>query len=139
MENKKIILDNSKVKINSLISKLANEKDIKLFKSKIKNYIEENNNRISISINNDKKDFLLLRRTFYLNIFDKIEQIINNEELINPNFNLQYEEYLKFLSYLNLLSDLENLYINKIDCFRSLKLQSKIITILKKYFINKIG
>ena len=139
MENKKIILDDNNAKINSMISKLANAKDIELFKNKIKNFIEENNNRIFISIKNDKKDFLLLRRTFYLNIFDKIEKIINNEELINPNCNLQYDKYLLFLFYFNLLLDLENLYINKVDIFRSLQLQSKIINIIKKYFINKIG
>ena len=139
MENKQINLDDNNAKINSMISKLANAKDIELFKNKIKNFIEENNNRIFISIKNDKKDFLLLRRTFYLNIFDKIEKIINNEEIMNPNFNLQYDKYLRFLSYFNLLLDLEDLYINKVDIFRSLQLQSKIINIIKKYFINKIG
>ena len=80
----------------------------------------------------------ILSRTYYLDEIDKIEKIINNEERINPNFNLTYDKYLQFLSYFNLLLSFENLYITKVDTFRSLKLQSKIIDIIKKYIINKI-
>ena len=125
--------------IASLINKLAKAKDIDSYNNRIMKYIEENNKRILVSIKNDKKTFLLLKRTYYLDEFNKIENVINNEEfLLNKNDNLTNEKYLKLLSFLNLLLTFENFYINKNDAFRSLQLQSKIIKIIKKHFKDKI-
>ena len=139
MEKSKNIFDEKNQNINSMINKLSNSNEIQSYKNKIMKFIEENNNKIHVSINNDKKDYLLLSRTYYLNEIDKIEKIINYEERINPNFNLTNEKYLQFLSYFNVLLSFENSYITKDDNFRSLKLQSKIIDIIKKYIINKVG
>ena len=123
--------------ISSLINKLAETNDIESYKNRIMKYIEENNKRILVSIKNDKKTFLLLKRTYYLNEFNKIENEINNEELLN-NDNLTNEKYLKLLSFLNLLLNFEDCYINKKDAFRSLQLQSKIIKIIKKHLKDNI-
>ena len=138
MDKSKNIFDEKNQNINSMLNKLSNSNEIQSYKNKIMKFIEENNKKIFVSNNNNKKDYLLLSRTYYLNEIDKIEKIINNEERINPNFNLTYDKYLQFLSYFNLLLSFENLYITKVDTFRSLKLQSKIIDIIKKYIINKI-
>ena len=138
MDKSKNILNEKNQNINSMLNKLSNSNEIQSYKNKIMKFIEENNKKIFVSNNNNKKDYLLLSRTYYLNEIDKIEKIINNEERINPNFNLTYDKYLQFLSYFNLLLSFENLYITKVDTFRSLKLQSKIIDIIKKYIINKI-
>ena len=139
MEKSKNIFDEKNQNINSMINKLSNSNEIQSYKNKIMKFIEENNKQIFVSNNINRKDYLLLSRTYYLNEIDKIETIINNEERVNPNFNLTYEKYLQFLSFFNLLLSFENLYITKVDIFRSLKLQSKIIDIIKKYIINKIG
>ena len=138
MDKSKNIFDEKNQNINSMLNKLSNSNEIQSYKNKIMKFIEKNNKKIFVSNNNNKKDYLLLSRTYYLNEIDKIEKIINNEERINPNFNLTYDKYLQFLSYFNLLLSFENLYITKVDTFRSLKLQSKIIDIIKKYIINKI-
>ena len=122
--------------IASLINKLAKSKDIDSYNNRIMKYIEENNKRILISIKNDKKSFLLLTRTYYLNEFNKITKFIDNEERLNNN--LTNEKYIQLLSFLNILIKFEDYYINKEDIFKSLQLQSKIINIIKKYFINKI-
>ena len=124
------------INISSLINKLANSNDIESYKNRIMKYIEENNKRIFISFKNDKKSSLLLTRTYYLNEFNKIEQFINNEEILNNN--LTNDKFLQLLSYLNILLKFEDYYINKLDFFRSLQLQSKIINIIKKHFVNKI-
>ena len=122
--------------IESLINKLAKSNDIDSYNNRVMKYIEENNKRILISIKNDKKSFLLLTRTYYLNEFNKIEKFINNEERLNNN--LTNEKYIQLLSFLNILLKFEEYYINKVDIFKSLQLQSKIINIIKKHFINKI-
>ena len=122
--------------IASLINKLAKAKDIDSYNNRIMKSIEENNKRILISIKNDKKSFLLLTRTYYLNEFNKITKFIDNEERLNNN--LTNEKYIQLLSFLNILIKFEDYYINKEDIFKSLQLQSKIINIIKKYFINKI-
>ena len=101
--------------------------------------MEDNNNRLLVSIKNDKKAYLLLTRTYYTNEFNKIEKIINSEDLLNKNNNLTKDIYLKLLSYLNILLNFEDFYVSKTDYFRSLQLQSKIITIIKSYIINEIG
>ena len=135
MKDKKNITD-KKSYINSLFTKITNSNDIQSYKNKVMKNIEENNNRIFISLNKDKKTKLLLTRTYYLNEFEKIEKIINNELL---NQNITYDKYLLLLSCLNVLFNFEDLYINKLDVFTSLKLESKIISIIKKYIINKLG
>ena len=122
--------------IESLINKLAKSNDIDSYNNRVMKFIEENNKRILISIKNDKKSFLLLTRTYYLNEFNKIEKFINNEERLNNN--LTNEKYIQLLSFLNILLKFEEYYINKVDIFKSLQLQSKIINIIKKHFINKI-
>lgn len=135
MKDKKNITD-KKSYINSLFNKITNSYDIQSYKNKVMKNIEENNNRMLISLNKDKKTKLLLTRTYYLNVFEKIEKIINNELL---NQNITYDKYLLLLSCLNVLFNFEDLYINKLDVFKSLKLESKIISIIKKYIINKLG
>ena len=138
MDKSKNTFEEKNQNINSMLNKLSNSDEIQSYKNKIMKFIEENNKKIFVSNNNNKKDYLLLSRTYFLNEIDKIEKIINNEERINPNFNLTYEKYLEFLSFFNVLLSFENLYITKSDIFRSLKLQSKIIDIIKKYIVNKI-
>ena len=135
----KNISDDKNKNINTLINKLANSNDIQSYKDKLFKLIEENNKRMMISVKNDKKYHLLLTRTYYLNEFDKIEKIINTEELLDQKCNLSHKKYLQLLSYLNVLFCLEDFYIYKSDCFRSLQLKSKIINIIKNFIINKIG
>ena len=120
--------------IKSLINQLVTSNDIQEYKYKIMKRIEINS---FLSIKNDKKAYLLLIRTYYLNEFDKIEKAINNKELLNKNLNLSNEQYLEIFSYLNTLLSLEDLYIYKIDSLKSLQLQSKIINNIKSNFINK--
>ena len=124
--------------ISSLINELARTNDIESYKNRIMKYIKENNKRILVSIKNDKKSFLLLKRTYYLNEFNKIENMINNEELLNKNVNLTNEKYVQLLSFLNILMNFEDFYINKNDAYRSIQLQSKIIKIITRYLLDKI-
>ena len=132
-------LDEKNHNMKSLIDKLANNYDIQSYKNKLINFIEENNKRIFNLNKIDQKSYLLLTRTYYLQEFEKIEKIINSEELLNKNINLTNEKYIQLLSYLNLLLYLEGIYINKYDIYRSLQIQSKIINIIKTYLISKIG
>ena len=132
-EKNNIIIDNN-INDKYLINKLAKSNDIQAYENKIMNYIEENNKRILVSIKNDKKTYLLLMRTYYLNEFNKIEKII---DLLNKNYNLTNETYLQLLSFLNLLLKFEEIYINKFDVLESLQLQSKIINIIKQFILNK--
>ena len=134
MEEKNNIIIDKNVNAKYLINKLAKSNDIQAYENKIMNYIEENNKRILVSIKNDKKTYLLLMRTYYLNEFNKIEKII---DLLNKNYNLTNETYLQLLSFLNLLLKFEEIYINKFDVLKSLQLQSKIINIIKQFIINK--
>ena len=124
--------------INLMINKLANSNDIQSYKNTIIKWIEENNKRILVSLEKDRKTYLLMTRTNYLNIFDIIEKYINSIELLEPNSKLSNEKYLKLISFFNILVKFEEVYINKFDKFRSLQLQIKIINILKMYFKNKI-
>ena len=138
-DSKNIDCEDDKKDINSLIQKLAQSKDIQSYENNIMKNIEENIKGISDQIKNDKKTYNLLIRTYYLNEIDKIEKDLNNNnEHFNNNAKLTNETYLKLLSYLNALFNLENLYISKIDAFNSLKLQNRIINIIKTNFINKI-
>ena len=131
--------NDNNLNIKSLIDKLSKSNDIQTYKNKIFEFIEDNNNRLLVSIKNDKKTYLLLTRTYYTNEFDKIEKIINNEDLLNKNTTLTKDVYLKLLSYLNILLNFEDYYVSKTDYFRSLQLQSKIISIIKKFLINELG
>ena len=133
--------DNNKMNANiiSLINRLLKSNDIGYYKNKIKKYMEDNYKFIFGTIKNDRKTYILLTRTFYLNEFDKIEKNINSDELIKTNNNLSNEKYIELLSYLYLLISFEDLYVYKKDILRSLLLQSKIINIIKNYFINKIS
>ena len=139
MEGEKKTLLEEKKDIDLMMAKLANSKDIQSYKNKIMKSIEESNKRIFGPNKKDKKSYLLLTRTYYLKEFEKIDKIIQNEELINENNVLTDELYLQLLSYLNLLLSFEDLYINDDDNYRSLQLQSKIINIIKKFVLKKIG
>ena len=139
MEGEKKTLLEEKKDIDLMMAKLANSKDIQSYKNKIMKSIEESNKRIFGTNKKDKKSYLLLTRTYYLKEFEKIDKIIQNEELINENNVLTDELYLQLLSYLNLLLSFEDLYINDDDNYRSLQLQSKIINIIKKFVLKKIG
>ena len=139
MEGEKKTLLEEKKEIDLMMAKLANSKDIQSYKNKIMKSIEESNKRIFGTNKKDKKSYLLLTRTYYLKEFEKIDKIIQNEELINENNVLTDELYLQLLSYLNLLLSFEDLYINDDDNYRSLQLQSKIINIIKKFVLKKIG
>ena len=138
MENSTNNLHEQNTKIKALLDKLANNYDIQSYKNKLMNFIEENNKRIFNNNKIDQKAYLLMTRTYYLQEFEKIDNFINNENLISQNNNLTNQNYIKLLSYLNALLNLEDIYINKNDCLRSLQIQSKIINIIKRYLINKI-
>ena len=127
-----------KLNISSLLNKLARSNDIESYNNNIMKYIEENNKQILVSIKEDKKSFLLITRTYYLNEFNKIEKYLNNEDLLKKNIKLTKETYLQLLSFLNLLFKFEDIYINKNDVFKSLQLQNKIVNIIKQYYINNI-
>ena len=133
-ENKNNILSNDKKpSINELLKKLANSNDIQSYKNKIVNCIEENKKKI-LGLNNvDRKYYLLLTRTYYLNELEKIEQNVNREEMEYKKGNLSKDKYLNLLSYLNVLVYFEDLYMFKSDKLRSLKLQAKIVEILKNF------
>ena len=137
-ENKNTDYNKMNTNIHSLLNKLAKSNDIESYKNKLMKFIEDNNKSIFGSIKTDNKAYILLTRTYYLNMFDKIEKNINGNGLLKSNYNLTKEQYLELLSYLNVLVSLEDLCIYKIDILRSLQLQSKIINIIKNFYINKI-
>ena len=86
---------------------------------------------------NDKKFFLLLKRTYYLRELEKTEKFINSNKFAEQKINLTNDEFKRLVSEFNNLIDLQNLYINMEDLLKSLRLQNKIINILKIYIINK--
>ena len=86
---------------------------------------------------NDKKFFLLLKRTYYLRELEKTEKFINSDKFAEQKINLTNDEFKRLVSEFNNLIDLQNLYINMEDLLKSLRLQNKIINILKIYIINK--
>ena len=133
------ILDDQNRNIQTLIDKLARNYNIKLYKNKLINFIEENN-KVIFNLNQiDRKSYLLMTRTYYLKEFETIETYINNELLLNQNINLTKEKFIQLLSYLNVFLYFEDIYINKYDIKISLQIQSQIINIIKTYLINKIG
>ena len=125
--------------IKALIDKLSNNYDIQSYKNKVINFIQENNKLMFNSNKIDQKSYLLMTRTYYLKEFEKIENIINNEDLLNKNINLTKEKYIQLLSYLNLLLYFEEMYINKYDIYKGLQIQLKIVKIIKDYLICKLG
>ena len=125
--------------IKALIDKLANNYDIQSYKNKVINFIQENNKLMFNSNKIDQKSYLLMTRTYYLKEFEKIENIIYNEDLLNKNINLTKEKYIQLLSYLNLLLYFEEMYINKYDIYKGLQIQLKIVKIIKDYLICKLG
>ena len=127
-ENKTII---------SLLNKLSKGNNITNCQDNVISSIEKNNKKIFAVNKSDKKEYLLLTRTYYINEFNKIEKYINNEEISNMNYYLTKEKYFRLLSYLITLSQFEDLYINKNDLLRSLQIQIKIINIIKINIINK--
>ena len=139
MEGIKKNLCEDRKDIDLMIAKLANLNDVQSYKNNVMKSIEEDNKRILGSNKNDKKTILLLTRTYYLKEFEKIEKVVNNEELINANNSLTDKLYMQLLSYLNLLLNFEELNLNNKDKYRNLQLQSKIIKIIKKFVLNKIG
>ena len=88
-------------------------------------------------IYSDKKTFLLLKRTYYMQELAKVERYINSEKFFGENFNLTKDEHKRLVMEYNNLLILEKLYINIEDLFKSLQLQNKIINILKIYLMNK--
>ena len=139
MESQINNLEDQNINIKTLIVKLANNYDIQSYKNKLMNFIEENNKLIFNSNKLDRKSFLLMTRTYYLEEFEKIGKFIDNKDLVNQNIDITKEKYIKLLSYLNVLFYFESIYINKYDFYRSLQIQSKLINIIKTYLINKIG
>ena len=139
MENSINNLHEQNQKIKALLEKLSSTYDIQSYKNKFMKFIEENNKRIFNSNKIDQKACLLMTRTYYLKEFEKIENIVNNKYFSNQNYNLTNQKYIQLLSYLNVLVNLEDIYINKNDFLRSLQIQTKIVNIIKRYFINKIS
>ena len=126
---------------------ISSNKRQKRQKSKRSSINNEKNN-LSIETNNkndkkplffysDKKIFLLLKRTFYMNELEKTERYINSEKFLGQNYNLTKDEFNSLVTKFNNLLRLQKLYINFEDLFKSLQLQNKIIHILKIYIMNK--
>ena len=87
---------------------------------------------------NDKKIFLLLKRTFFLQEISKIEHYINSEKFLRDKLILSKKEYNMLIAGYNNLLDMQNLNVCLEDIFKSLLIQNKIINILKIYLLNKI-
>ena len=86
----------------------------------------------------DKKTFLLLQRTYYLQKLKKTETLINNEKYLEEKFNLTNDEFKRLISEFNNLLNLQNSWVCVEDLLKSLQLQNKIINILKIFIINQI-
>ena len=135
-------------KVDNYFSNISSNKRQKRLKEKKtfnnndnNNSYEQNNNKINktpLYLYTDKKMFLLLKRTFYLNEFEKTERYINSEKFSGKKYNLTKDEFNLLVTEFNNLINLQNLYINIEDLFKSLQLQNKIINILKVYIMNKI-
>ena len=115
---------------------------IELSKEKINNENGLDENDINLNkplfLFNDKKFFLLLKRTYYMKELEKTEKFINSERFSETKLNLTNEEFQSLVEEFNNLLNLQNLYISFEDLFKSLQLQNKIINILKIYITNKI-
>ena len=108
----------------------------------IKNETRVGKNNISINrplyLYTDKKTFLLLKRTYFLQEIKKTETFINNEKFMGEKFILTHDEFKRLVSEFNNLLNLQNLTICFEDLLKSLQLQNKIINILKIFIINQI-
>ena len=96
------------------------------------------NDKKPLFLYKDKKLFLLLKRTYYMRELDKTEKFVNSERFKEKQIDLTNDEFKRLVSEFNNLLNLQKLYINFEDLFKSLQLQNKIINILKIYIINKI-
>lgn len=88
------------------------------------------------NIKNDNKTYLLLTKTYYLNVFNSIEKYLESKK---SNGNLTKNEYLLLISYFYKLSSIKEIFIFNEDYIRSLQLQKKIIEMMKKYIINQLN
>jgi len=111
-------------------------------KEKINNDDEHSENDLDFNkplfLFTDKKFFLLLKRTYYMQELAKTENFVNSERFSEKNINLTNEEFQRLVEEFNNLLNLQNLYISFEDLFKGLQLQNKIINILKIYITNKI-
>ena len=109
-------------------------------KEKKETIIEQSsiNDKKPLFLYTDKKIFLLLKRTYYMRELDKTEKFVNSERFKEKQIDLTNDEFKRLVSEFNNLLNLQKLYINFEDLFKSLQLQNKIINILKIYIINKI-
>jgi hypothetical protein len=111
-------------------------------KEKINNDDEHSENDLAFNkplfLFTDKKFFLLLKRTYYMQELEKTENFVNSERFSEKNINLTNEEFQRLVEEFNNLLNLQNLYISFEDLFKGLQLQNKIINILKIYITNKI-
>ena len=112
----------------------------KSLKNKKRKYKSRNINTFKqLFLYNDKKIFLLLKRTFFLQEISKIEHYINSEKFLCEKLILSKKEYNMLITKYNNVLDMRNLYVCLEDLFKSLLVQNKIINILKLYLINKIN
>ena len=112
----------------------------KSLKKKKRKYKSRNINTFKqLFLYNDKKIFLLLKRTFFLQEISKIEHYINSEKFLCEKLILSKKEYNMLITKYNNVLDMRNLYVCLEDLFKSLLVQHKIINILKLYLINKIN
>ena len=109
---------------------------------KIKNEAIKDKNALLVNkpayLYTDKKAFLLLQRTYYLQKLKKTETLINNEKYLEEKFNLTNDEFKRLISEFNNLLNLQNSWVCVEDLLKSLQLQNKIINILKIFIINQI-
>ena len=109
---------------------------------KIKNEAIKDKNALLVNkpayLYTDKKAFLLLQRTYYLQKLKKTETLINNEKYLEEKFNLTNDEFKRLVSEFNNLLNLQNSWVCVEDLLKSLQLQNKIINILKIFIINQI-
>ena len=109
---------------------------------KIKNEAIKDKNALLVKkpayLYTDKKTFLLLQRTYYLQKLKKTETLINNEKYREEKFNLTNDEFKRLVSEFNNLLNLQNSWVCVEDLLKSLQLQNKIINILKIFIINQI-
>lgn len=90
--------------------------------------------RMFPKLNIDTKTFLMLRKTYYINLFSDIEKLLRNIEINNSNSGvISNNDYICLISYLYKLINSEKILISKEDNVKSLLLQKKIIEIMKIY------
>ena len=129
---------------NSIKSKSTKKRKIRIKTKiiKIKNEAIKDKNALLVNkpayLYTDKKAFLLLQRTYYLQKLKKTETLINNEKYLEEKFNLTNDEFKRLISEFNNLLNLQNSWVCVEDLLKSLQLQNKIINILKIFIINQI-